>query len=123
MLRLTGMDLKLEQYKKGERFVRAIADRRGPAALRAPVGRARRRCRATARSRRPSAGSRASSATPERPRRRRPRSVTEDCAGRRPGRGPGGAPTAIALSPILSARYRVARPRADPRRGARAPGS
>jgi coenzyme F420 biosynthesis associated uncharacterized protein len=33
VLRLTGMDLKLEQYKKGERFVRAIADLRGPAAL------------------------------------------------------------------------------------------
>jgi coenzyme F420 biosynthesis associated uncharacterized protein len=29
MLRLTGMDLKLEQYKKGEAFVRAIADTRG----------------------------------------------------------------------------------------------
>ena len=26
MLRLTGMDLKMEQYKKGEAFVRAIAD-------------------------------------------------------------------------------------------------
>jgi coenzyme F420 biosynthesis associated uncharacterized protein len=33
MLRLTGMDLKLEQYKKGEVFVRAIADARGPKAL------------------------------------------------------------------------------------------
>jgi coenzyme F420 biosynthesis associated uncharacterized protein len=33
ILRLTGMDLKMEQYKKGERFVRAIADARGPAAL------------------------------------------------------------------------------------------
>jgi coenzyme F420 biosynthesis associated uncharacterized protein len=33
ILRLTGMDLKLEQYKKGEQFVRAIADRRGAAAL------------------------------------------------------------------------------------------
>ena len=33
MLRITGMDLKIEQYKKGERFVRAIADRRGSAAL------------------------------------------------------------------------------------------
>jgi coenzyme F420 biosynthesis associated uncharacterized protein len=33
MLRLTGMDLKMEQYKKGERFVRAIADRRGSATL------------------------------------------------------------------------------------------
>ena len=33
MLRLTGMDLKMEQYKKGEAFVRAIADQRGQAAL------------------------------------------------------------------------------------------
>lgn len=33
VMRLIGMDLKLEQYKKGERFVRAIADRAGPAAL------------------------------------------------------------------------------------------
>jgi len=33
MLRLTGMDLKMEQYKKGEAFVRAIAEARGPAAL------------------------------------------------------------------------------------------
>lgn len=34
MLRLTGMDLKLEQYKKGEQFVRAVADARGATALR-----------------------------------------------------------------------------------------
>jgi coenzyme F420 biosynthesis associated uncharacterized protein len=34
MLRLTGMDLKLEQYKKGETFVRAVASARGPEALR-----------------------------------------------------------------------------------------
>jgi coenzyme F420 biosynthesis associated uncharacterized protein len=33
ILRLTGMDLKLEQYRKGERFVREIADQRGPDAL------------------------------------------------------------------------------------------
>jgi coenzyme F420 biosynthesis associated uncharacterized protein len=33
MLRLTGMDLKIEQYRKGEQFVRAIADRRGASAL------------------------------------------------------------------------------------------
>jgi len=33
MLRLTGMDLKIEQYRKGEQFVRAIADRGGPTAL------------------------------------------------------------------------------------------
>jgi coenzyme F420 biosynthesis associated uncharacterized protein len=33
MLRLTGMDLKLDQYKKGELFVRAIAQARGPSAL------------------------------------------------------------------------------------------
>jgi putative hydrolase len=34
MLRLTGMDLKMEQYRKGEVFVRAIATAGGPAALR-----------------------------------------------------------------------------------------
>ena len=33
MLRLTGLDLKMEQYRKGEEFVRAIATRCGPAAL------------------------------------------------------------------------------------------
>jgi coenzyme F420 biosynthesis associated uncharacterized protein len=33
MLRLTGMDLKLEQYKRGERFVRAIAEAGGRPAL------------------------------------------------------------------------------------------
>ena len=32
-MRLTGMDVKLEQYRKGERFVRAIAEAGGPAAL------------------------------------------------------------------------------------------
>ncbi len=33
IMRLTGMDMKLEQYKKGERFVAAIARSGGPAAL------------------------------------------------------------------------------------------
>jgi putative hydrolase len=33
VMRLTGMDVKLEQYAKGEAFVRAIADGGGPAAL------------------------------------------------------------------------------------------
>ncbi|MEO5918786.1 MAG: zinc-dependent metalloprotease [Candidatus Limnocylindrales bacterium] len=33
ILRLTGMDLKLEQYKRGEAFVRAIVDARGRSAL------------------------------------------------------------------------------------------
>lgn len=33
MLRLTGLDLKMEQYQQGEAFVRRIADARGPAAL------------------------------------------------------------------------------------------
>jgi len=33
MLRLTGMDLKIEQYKRGEIFVRTIADARGKPAL------------------------------------------------------------------------------------------
>jgi coenzyme F420 biosynthesis associated uncharacterized protein len=34
IMRLTGMDLKLEQYKTGERFVAAIAKSGGPEALR-----------------------------------------------------------------------------------------
>jgi coenzyme F420 biosynthesis associated uncharacterized protein len=34
IMRLTGMDLKMEQYRKGERFVSAIAKTAGPAALR-----------------------------------------------------------------------------------------
>ena len=33
ILRLTGMDLKMEQYRLGERFVRAIAEARGRAAI------------------------------------------------------------------------------------------
>ncbi len=33
VLRLTGMDLKLEQYRRGEAFVRAVAEARGRAAL------------------------------------------------------------------------------------------
>jgi uncharacterized protein (DUF2342 family) len=32
-MRLTGMDMKLEQYKKGERFVAAIAASGGKPAL------------------------------------------------------------------------------------------
>ncbi|HEX5591640.1 MAG TPA: zinc-dependent metalloprotease [Candidatus Limnocylindrales bacterium] len=33
VLRLTGMDLKMEQYKRGEKFVRAVAEARGRQAL------------------------------------------------------------------------------------------
>jgi coenzyme F420 biosynthesis associated uncharacterized protein len=33
ILRLTGMDLKLEQYKKGEKFVRRLAEAGGPEAI------------------------------------------------------------------------------------------
>jgi len=34
IMRLTGMDVKLDQYRKGEAFVRAVAGGGGPAALR-----------------------------------------------------------------------------------------
>ena len=33
-MRLTGMDIKLEQYRKGEHFVRMIAEAAGASALR-----------------------------------------------------------------------------------------
>jgi putative hydrolase len=33
ILRLTGLDLKMEQYRKGKRFVAAVAAHGGPAAL------------------------------------------------------------------------------------------
>ena len=33
VLKLTGMDLKMEQYERGERFVRAVAEARGRTAL------------------------------------------------------------------------------------------
>jgi coenzyme F420 biosynthesis associated uncharacterized protein len=35
VMRLTGMDVKMEQYRKGEQFVAALAKAGGPAALRA----------------------------------------------------------------------------------------
>ena len=34
-MRITGMDLKMEQYRKGEEFVASIATAGGPHALRA----------------------------------------------------------------------------------------
>jgi uncharacterized protein (DUF2342 family) len=33
ILRITGMDLKMEQYERGEKFVRAVAEARGRPAL------------------------------------------------------------------------------------------
>ena len=104
ILRLTGMDLKLEQYRKGERFVRTIAEAGGPAALRrlwdgpeiaAPPRRDR---RAVELDRAGHVGRpRASAGEP-----------AEPAATAGPGSGPGGVPAAIALTPILSARYRAA---------------
>ena len=102
MLRITGMDLKMEQYRKGEAFVAAIERAAGAAALRrlwdgpetlptpaeidAPDAWVRRMGLAAA---------------------RRRQGVTDGTsAGSGPGTGPGGVPTAIALTPILSARYR-----------------
>ena len=109
MLRLTGLDLKMEQYRKGEQFVAAIAAARGPGAL----GRLWDGPETLPRDGEidgPGALDRA------RPRRSgRVSGTTEKSAGQPapdagpgpgPGSGPGGAPSAIALSPILSARYR-----------------
>jgi len=43
MMRVTGLDLKMEQYKQGERFVAAIAKARGAEALQALCS-VRKRC-------------------------------------------------------------------------------
>ena len=103
MLRLTGLDLKLEQYQQGERFVPGIAEARGPAALR-PLWDGPRSL--------PRDGE---IEAPERwiaprPRRQQPSAshAREPDPTRRPGSRPRRRrPPAIALSPILSARYRA----------------
>ncbi len=98
ILRLTGMDLKLEQYKKGEIFVRQIAERARTRRVGSDLG-GTAHAPARRRDRRPGALDRA------RPR-RFAGMTDEPVASVGPGSGPGGAPTAIALSPILSARFR-----------------
>ena len=80
----TGMDLKLEQYAKGERFVRAIAEARGPGALARALGGPETLPR-TGRSTTPIAGSHACSRGA-----RVPRRPGDDRRG--PARGPGGVP-------------------------------
>ena len=105
MLRITGLDLKMEQYRKGEVFVAEIERLAGAAALRrlwdvpgdAADGR---RDRAT---REAGSGGWASTRLEGGTR------VTDgvDRARPGPGSGPGGAPAAIALTPILAARWRA----------------
>ena len=99
-----GMDLKMEQYKKGERVrARRSPTPAGRAALDAALGRARDAAARRRDRRARSAGSRAcldrlggrTAVTERRGRARRARAA-----------GPAACPTAIALSPILSARYR-----------------
>ena len=89
VMRLTGMDVKLEQYAKGEAFVSAIATRRRAGRPEPALGRARRRCRATARSTIPPPGSPGSGSGPPAGRRgsRDRRRVPQDRgAGLRAGR-------------------------------------
>ena len=92
----------MEQYRKGEAFVAAI-ERAGRCGRAAPaVGRAGDAADARgdrgARRLGPADGARTD---------RRRHGVTDDSpAGPGPGSGPGGVPVAIALTPILSARYR-----------------
>ena len=59
MMRVTGLDLKMEQYRQGEAFVAAGRRLRGPEACRL-CGAARRRCRFRRRYGHPSCGSRGS---------------------------------------------------------------
>ena len=95
------MDLKMEQYRKGELFVAGI-ERLGGAAARGACGTGRRRCRRPRRSttRRRGCGGGAQPA--------RRRATTGPCAHRGRAGGPAGVPAAIALTPILAARYRAA---------------
>ena len=84
--------------QEGREFVRAIAAARGPSAL-TRLWDGPESCRSDGEIEDPARW--IARVLDRRRRRRQPRDV-----GCRPGRGPGGAPTAIALSPILSARYR-----------------
>jgi hypothetical protein len=89
IMRLTGMDVKMEQYRKGEQFVSAIAQAGGAVALNR-LWSGPRRCAAIDD---PSIWLRRMEL---RPGDGRPSPA-------RPGARSGGAPTAIALSPILAA--------------------
>ena len=108
IMRLTGMDMKLEQYKKGERFVAAIADRAAAGRRSSACGPARNRSRATARSRHPSAGS---------PGSWRPEMSAPKAAG--PGSGPGRSPDGDRAQPDPVGPLPGTRPGADPGRRAR----
>ena len=100
--RLTGLDLKLEQYRRGERFVAGVYAAGGERRHRAPVGRPGHAAH----------GRRDGRASPVGGAGRAPsvaaRIAADGAAGLMPGSGPGGVPAAIALTPILSARYREA---------------
>ena len=102
MMRLTGMDLKMEQYRKGERFVAEIERLAGAAALRRlwdgpetlpTPERDRRSPTRLGPPDRASTGSREGRVTDGGRRGRRARD-----------RGPAACRSAIALTPILSAR-------------------
>ena len=112
MLRITGMDLKMEQYRKGEAFVAGIERLGGAAALRRlwdgpetlptpdeiddPAGWVRRM------------GLNRVGGGADEPTTRRGCRMSDATSGAPgPGAGPGGVPAAIALTPILAARYRA----------------
>ena len=103
MLRVTGMDLKMEQYRKGEAFVAGIERAAGAAALRRlwdgpetlPTPEEI------------EAAGRLGPADGPGPARRRHGVSDGTSNGPGPGAGPGGVPAAIALTPILAARYRT----------------
>ena len=112
VMRLTGMDVKMEQYRKGERV--RLGDRRGRRGGRAAtaVGRARSRCRRTARSTIPQhwLAGRDVDAASSRHSRDRDGAAAAGRSRLRAGRGADGdRPVADPLGALP-----VARPRADP---------
>ena len=113
ILRITGLDLKMEQYARGRAVRRGRAARRRPRRPAPPLGGPG---DAAARRRAGAAG--ALGAPRRRDGRRARRGGVAGVTG--PGSGPGGVPRAIALSPVLSARYR---PEDLAAIGAAAPGS
>ena len=107
MARLTGLDLKLEQYRRGERFVAGVVAAGGQAAI-GRLWEGPGALPTEAELDDPAAWVRRVLPRPWHERDRSRRTEGALMAGPGPGLRTEGRPAAIALTPILSARYRAA---------------